>query len=87
MPRVPIVHLGLFILLHRFPVTQCVAVARACVSRVSFHSVMYGCKSRIIFSNCPKSSDCAPSLIALSGAGCTSTINPSAPIATPANTT
>src|SRR5579885_2783935 len=34
-------------------------------------------------SNCAKSSDCAPSLIALSGVGCTSTINPSAPIATP----
>jgi len=30
-----------------------------------------------------RSSDCAPSLMAFSGAGCTSTINPSAPIATP----
>ena len=34
--------------------------------------------------NCGISSDCAPSLTAFSGAGCTSTINPSAPIATPA---
>src|SRR2546429_1536686 len=45
---------------------------------------MYGSRSCIIFWNCGRSSDCAPSLIAFSGAGCTSTINPSAPIATPA---
>src|SRR6266851_4709126 len=45
---------------------------------------MYGSKSFIIFWNCAMSSDCAPSLMAFSGAGCTSTINPSAPIATPA---
>src|SRR6266480_3729111 len=37
-----------------------------------------------MFWNCGMSSDCAPSLMAFSGAGCTSTINPSAPIATPA---
>src|SRR6266481_5285375 len=45
---------------------------------------MYGSRSFIIFWNCAMSSDCAPSLMAFSGAGCTSTINPSAPIATPA---
>ena len=45
---------------------------------------MYGSRSFIIFWNCARSSDCAPSLMAFSGAGCTSTISPSAPIATPA---
>src|SRR5438876_760437 len=45
---------------------------------------MFGSRSFIIFWNCAMSSDCAPSLMAFSGAGCTSTINPSAPMATPA---
>jgi predicted transcriptional regulator len=45
---------------------------------------MYGSNSFIIFWNCGISSDCAPSLMAFSGAGCTSTIKPSAPIVTPA---
>src|SRR5713101_6747899 len=60
------------------------AAAKASPFREAPHSSMYGASSRIIFSNCGKSSDCAPSLMAFSGAGCTSTINPSAPIATPA---
>src|SRR5260370_473826 len=44
---------------------------------------MYGSRSFIIFWNCARSSDCARSLMALSDAGCTSTISPSASIATP----
>src|SRR5713226_4311300 len=63
------------------------AAAKASPFREAPHSSMYGARSRIIFSNCAKSSDCAPSLMAFSGAGCTSTINPSAPMATPARAT
>src|SRR6516162_4647423 len=48
---------------------------------------MYGCSSSIILANCDRSSDWAPSLMAFSGAGCVSTIRPSAPTATPARAT
>ena len=60
------------------------ATAATSLARDSFHNSMYGFRSSIILANWSMSRDCAPSLIAFSGAGCASTIRPSAPMATPA---
>src|SRR6266496_1024453 len=63
------------------------ATVTAAAERVDSHSRMYGFKS-LISSRKPASvSDWAPSLTAFSGHGWTSTISPSAPMATPARDT
>src|SRR5215470_9052930 len=64
--------------LHRdFACVQLATASAWSFRREVFHSSRYGLRSSIIFANCAMSRDCAPSLITFSGAGCTSTINPS----------